>query len=295
MFIDFKSQYSIFNFAQFFYLLIFLGLALLLYDFNSLESSILTFCILFTFYLILTKFPIITINSDSVTLTSILGRKKYHWDEISKIELIAKRRSIISYGEEVTVLQLVNNKEIIIWLKYYKNSPELRTTLNNAYQAFKGTVDIHPTAPKSIFVPQEIRFKGNPYRVLSFYAAICLATIIFMVVKHYSFETIALTTFAFVLLILSIRISNILHYFIFSQDELIVKNYIWFWKEHKYKINEIKEMSLEYRYRELFYSLRVTTNSFQSKSYGAKNINTKMWEEFIGVCKQYNINVKKED
>ena len=68
-----------------------------------------------------------------------------------------------------------------------------------------------------------------------------------------------------------------LHYFVITDNFLIVKNHHFFWKTHVYRLSDIKKISFEQRGKSPNF-IRIVTNDFKMKTYQADSLRKKQWK-----------------
>ncbi|MFI5133100.1 MAG: hypothetical protein ACHQEB_02135, partial [Chitinophagales bacterium] len=79
-----------------------------------------------------------------------------------------------------------------------------------------------------------------------------------------------------------------LHYFLFSNKNLIVKKHFFFWINKSYNIEDITEVNFEEANKQAK-ALRITTKDFKSKKYQAGSLREKDWNELKEKLKSMDI------
>jgi hypothetical protein len=83
-----------------------------------------------------------------------------------------------------------------------------------------------------------------------------------------------------------------LHYFILTDNYLIVRNHNFFWKNDVYRLSDIKKISFEQQGRSPNF-MRIITNDFKMKVYLADSLNKKHWNDLKENLLAKGILVKK--
>ncbi len=68
-----------------------------------------------------------------------------------------------------------------------------------------------------------------------------------------------------------------LHYFVITENVLIIKNHNFFWKNEVYRLSDIKEISFEQRGKSPNF-IRIINNDFRMKVYRADTLGKKQWK-----------------
>lgn len=87
--------------------------------------------------------------------------------------------------------------------------------------------------------------------------------------------------------------SYFLHYFSISDNYLMIRNHVFFWKHRVYKIADVKEIVFESESR-WPNCLRVITKDYRSKLYPADTLSDKTWIEIKRVMKNQGVIVRNE-
>ena len=87
--------------------------------------------------------------------------------------------------------------------------------------------------------------------------------------------------------------SWMMHYFRVSQNFLVVRNHLAFWKNKAYRFKEIKEIVFETRDK-MPNCLRVITKDFRSKLYPAGTLRDKTWLLMKDKFESHGITVRNE-
>ena len=244
----------------------------------------------------------IQIDNHGIKFTSLFSSEFIRWNEVEKIELTGKSRNRSIFAE-TTNLDLKSGKGIDIIAAYHQNMPNLRMTLRQVHQflANKEPVQLKQITDtrtlesiKHLNFSEMNNYSGNHF--LSFNGIVIYGMIAFSI-----FVLLILDSPKYLGSIAAFSMSGIfygfvgyqLHYFYLDKNYLVVKNHVWPWVNHVYKIEDIKEVVFEIPFRKSI-SLRVITKGYQSKLYPAGSLNNKSWkalkEEFEGLM----VNIRNE-
>lgn len=80
------------------------------------------------------------------------------------------------------------------------------------------------------------------------------------------------------------------NYFLISYNYLRVKNYLWFWKQSTYRLNDIKEINIISAIRSST-SVKIILHENTSISYKAGSLREKDWINFINELERRGVKV----
>lgn len=243
----------------------------------------------------------IQLNNQGIKLSSLSSSEFIPWNEIKKIELIGKSRNRMIIAE-TTNLELKSGKEIDIIASYYQNMPSLRITLEQVHQFLTNNEPVElkqapiPHKPESVWhlnLSAMKKYSGNHF--LSFNGIIIFGWIAFSI---YFLLTLDSPRYLGSLLLVFFLSSGFfycflgyqLHYFYLDKNYLVVKNHVWPWVNHTYKIEDIKEVAFEIPYRRSS-SLRVITKEYQSKLYPGGSLRKNTWKKLMKDFNDLKVNV----
>ncbi|HKZ66405.1 MAG TPA: hypothetical protein VJ111_08630 [Chitinophagaceae bacterium] len=263
--------------------------------------------VVYTGYSIL-KVPKIIIDQNFIAFKSPFKADSISWGQIRSISLTGKRdRGFMLDSAEVSILHLNDGKEIIIWASFYKNICEIRTILEKVNTLIKenkpltGNINLaftnhylrpltNPLASSSQF----IKYAGNPHTsfngLLFYFLAAFIISIPFTSTKPFSPIAFVLLT---PILMMYLGLGHQLHYFLISEDTLVVKNHFWLWKKHIYNLEEIREIIFEKPGR-WTKSVRIITHDFREKLYPAGSLRSRNWKELKIKLGELNIVVRND-
>ena len=265
---------------------------------NGAGSILLLLAILvfiFPFYILriyIKNAPRIMLNKHTISF----GKEQYNLDDIKKIELIGKVpfRLIIDHYMEGVMIVFKNKEVKYIYDDMYANTWQIKSFLERT--VLKKEQDVIVKQEKlnisAIDYQSAIEFKGNQF--LSYRGAI-LWLPIFFITFHMLFQDKAPPNgglfFLFGAGIFWFLIYSWgMHYFGLTNDFLIVKNHNLLWRNHVYRLSDIKQVTFE-SFGEMPNSLRVTKNNYESTLYQAGTLNDKTWLELKKRLQKHKIKV----
>lgn len=137
-------------------------------------------------------------------------------------------------------------------------------------------------------------FKGNQFKSWSGIRLWVLQGFnlyFFLTIKHLSLPSILLLLFCS--LFWFFLISYHLHYFQVSDQHLLIRSHILFWRKKIYNISDIEELAFERR-GNLPNCLRVITKDFSNKLYPAGTLNNKAWLTLKSKLETFGITVRND-
>lgn len=244
----------------------------------------------------------ITIDSKGIKLSNIFDTEYIQWSEIKMIELIGKNKNTIS-SMDATNLILKNGRKIDIVASLYENMPTIRKTLEQVIERMdaKKPIELSPILEISKVDPIGFvnlsgmtKYSGN--HILSFNGLMIYglnAFTIFMVINspnHFGLLFLAwIVIFGFTYGFLGSQ----LHYFHLDNNYLVVKNHVWPWVNHTYKIDNIRQISIETPYRRST-SLMVITKDFKSNLYQGGSLRNSTWKDLLNNFQNLNVDIGNE-
>lgn len=144
---------------------------------------------------------------------------------------------------------------------------------------------------KVLIDPKSFSDNTTSFNGLLFYSfAAFIISIPFTSTKHFSPIAFVLLT---PILMMYLGLGHQLHYFLISENTLVVKNHFWFWKKHIYNLEEIREVVFEKPGR-WSKSVRIITHDFSEKLYPAGSLRSMNWKELKLKFGELNIAVRNE-
>lgn len=244
----------------------------------------------------------IQIDNQGIKFTSLLSSEFIRWNEVEKIELTGKSRNRSIFAE-TTNLDLKSGKGIDIIAAYYQNMPNLRMTLRQVHQFLANNEPVQlkqNTDTRTLESINHLNFgemnnySGNHF--LSFNGIVIYGMIAFSI-----FVLLILDSPKYFGSIAAFSMSGIfygfvgyqLHYFYLDKNYLVVKNHVWPWVNHVYKIEDIKEVVFEIPFRKSI-SLRVITKGYQSKLFPAGSLSNKTWKSLREELTGMKVHIRNE-
>lgn len=234
--------------------------------------------------------------------TIFFGKSDYYFlDDIQDISLIGSDSFLHILPRINTTIQFKNGKIKYIVDDFYTNIGEIKSclyqivVLKTTYIKFN-TEPISKSILKNILKSNNFqRYKGQKFFCLQGIAS-WLLPIIFV------FKTINLNNPSFHFILISfcliglffILFSRHLHYFILTNEYLVVKNHNFIWKEHFFKLSDIQEVKIEKAIKATI-CLRIITNDFKNKLYPAASLNIEHWLKIKKTLENNGISVKSEN
>ena len=247
----------------------------------------------------------IQITDQGILFKSLLKTERIDWSEIANIELTGKQIVIMS-PMEATKLTLKNGESRNIIAFYYENMASLRRALEQVKGCISGGLKVeirgrdraltslNPIGDINTFTMN--RYRGN--HLLSFNGILIYGSVLFILYLTMFTEspnsvqtniTMFVLFFAFFYGFFGFQ----LHHFFLSDEFIVVKNHVWWWRIHKYRISDIKEVVFETPHR-MSTSLRITTKDFKSSLYPAGSLNDSTWHSLMDEFLRLNIKVRNE-
>jgi hypothetical protein len=276
-------------------------------SFFAIVLFIVWLIFLYSIYEIL-KIPKIIFKPGSIVFKTLFSTRIISLNEISSINLTGKKNIASSLNpEEISTLNLSTGEKIFIRTECYKNSPEIRQTLEKIILSLeKGEkgFDIslarnaESHSEKLPYYEQEglwnLKFSGNPFFNLNAVLFFGFTTGLFLATKN----TIQLYPERLPILIIPIIVFYLglgfqLHYFILSDKCLTIKNHFWFWKRHIYPLQDVREIVFESPHK-TSNSMRIITNRFQSKLYPAGSLRRSHWKKLKELLTEKRITIRDE-
>ena len=267
--------------------------------------------IFYTVYYLLTSFPVVTIDSFGIKLTTAFNSKSYYWADIEEIELTGKQPHkflFISMPTEATTIKFEDGTVFNLWVDYYRNKSELRVILERANKILTMNTkkmtslkfEIEKTNYSTIRINdiEGDEFNGNHLLSINgifFYGWIVFWGI-FLFIKSDSITLVSISsifTFVMVLFFIPALLSFQMHYFIITREFLVVKNTVWFWMREIYLLEDIKEIVIETPHKRET-SLRIITTDYRDKLYSAGSLRNKTWKRLIEKFEIIKIKVRNE-
>ena len=244
----------------------------------------------YTIYRIL-KIPLIIISEDGILFKTFFSTRNTSWRDVETITLTDKKKSGWPEYEEASTLILKTGEKIFVQIAFYKNSPEIRRLLNTIKASLSENKPA--TIDPLLFLPVSttkhsistgegfVKYAGTPYihfLALLFYGLfIGLVVAVWPTVTRYP-ERIPILIIPVIAFYLGL--GYFLHYFLVSNNYIIIRNAFWLWKKHVYSMDEVEDIAFEvWGGKTKSNSLRITTKDFKTKLYPAAGLWKKDWKK----------------
>ncbi|TXE11245.1 hypothetical protein [Algoriphagus aquimarinus] len=244
----------------------------------------------------------IQIDSKGIKVSNLFNKEFISWSEIKMIELIGKSQ-IANSPLDATILKLKNGRKIDLIASRYENMPTIRKTLQQVIECIdaKKPIELNPILETSKVDPIGFvnlsgmtKYSGN--HILSFNGLVIYglnAFTIFMVINspnHFGLLFLVwIVIFGFTYGFLGSQ----LHYFHLDNNYLVVKNHVWPWVNDKYRVDNIKQVSIETPYKRST-SLMVITKDFKSNLYQGGSLRNSTWKDLLNNFQNLNVDIGNE-
>ena len=236
------------------------------------------FILLFMIYSYLKKTPTIVLNKSSIRFGN---ENEIPFSEIVNITYTGNQSVSLLLAGEGMRIEFTNKTIKAILDECYNDLWKLKLFL---YQTFTLKQEpkeaiIEPVSIEEYQDEPQTIFKGfvlfSVFGLLSiFFTFLCLIVLISELKRGENNALIFILLYGvFMFSILSYG----LHYFVITDNFLIVKNHHFFWKTHVYRLSDIKKISFEQRGKSPNF-IRIVTNDFKMKTYQADSLRKKQWK-----------------
>lgn len=261
-----------------------------------------TSALIYFIYFFIIINPKVVIDREGLCVSNLFESRVISWSDIEYILLSGKQKQkalIISTYQEAITIKPKSGKSIFIWVDNYRNTQQLRIVLERAKNllwAKKSIQNLDFDVPKrekynsnSIYNQVFKKFSGN---FLYSFTSIQLLLGFIPIIIVTSREGLIYITIA-LFLILYALLGVFTNYFKVSDDYLMVKNHLWFWRKHIYQLSDIQEVIFEEK-RKAPISLTIITKDFYQKLYFGAGIGGKTWYLLKSVLQKKVKNVRDE-
>jgi hypothetical protein len=238
--------------------------------------------------------PIITIDKHTI----VFGTQTFYLKNIKDVRLTGKmpfRYYFMTFPMEGTAITFNDGTEILLFDDMYSNSWEIKSFLE---QTVINKQEYKPKLIESVVrnVPyrDEDVFKGNQFTSLR---GISLWGVIgFFIIMLFSKGNPPIALFVFLGVFSTfwfILSSWMMHYFVVTNDFLIIKNHNFLWMTKIYPLSEVKEIVYETQEKQPN-SMRVITKDFKNKLYRAGTLRDSTWLDMKKELERNKIKVRNE-
>jgi len=222
------------------------------------------------------KIPKIEMNHEKIIFKTLFSNKQYSLKDIKKVMFTGKMP--MKYCpfdvDEGMLLEFNTNEKIFVYDDFYGNLWKIKNKL------YRITNKSLPSKEK--YFKSNTIIKGSLFTILGLSSLFSTIFFIFIILKiDYSNISIGLLISLISFLIIPVSIGNLLYYFEFNHDKLIVKNHLFFWFKKEYETKSIKEVTIEHFYRIIPDGLRIISNNFETKVYRLGTYKEIHWNELL--------------
>lgn len=245
---------------------------------------------LFIYLLYIANFKRVFIFNDRIVIKSVYRKKVIDASEIKNIDLFAHDTNylITPFDTIITRIKLTNEKKIDFVDLIYKNTDELKRTLREYFRdkiVYLGGETKRQHQLSSVIGFE--KYKGTLFTNL--YAITILGLFIFVFFEFIKKSTLTLFIVDFTFLTLFyLFFGNRLHYFLLTNDSIVIKNHVEPWIYKKYMFDEIAAINFEHFWK-VATALRITTKDFKTKSFIASSLRKKHWRKLKSRFKECQI------
>jgi hypothetical protein len=240
--------------------------------------------------------PRVSFDNDFITIKYIFKTNKYTWSSITQVLLSSNEYYSVLFilGQflESTVINFDDGSKLILCADMYSNMSEMIGFIS---EKVSDKIKDHKSEVNNTqvqLIGKKV-YAGSPYT--SFNTLLILGMFVFAVVKlsnNAKPTPLLFLPIGFVLL-LFVAFGTQMNYFIIDDGKLIIRNHYFFWKKKIYDLKEIRETVIESPYKRSN-SLRIITNDFKSKSYGAGSLRNKNWQELFEDLSRIGITIRSD-
>ena len=267
-------------------------------DLNEIRTFIGLIFILISvgmFLIVLNYFSTIKIDQISVSVVSIFKTIKYPIKEFENIK-ISEIVEYYGFYVDRTTIEMKNKDKLNLYSFKYSNFSELRKFLAILKGENFNRIKIDENKSENKTDIKEYQFNDThivSFSGITFYVfTICLFVGFFRSYKTYNISPIICLELLITLLFILFIFTKNLNYFIITNEDLIIKNSIQFWKKDLFKLKNIQSIEI-YEYNgQPGKSIVIKTYDYKVKEYVSENLWSKTWIDFKRIVGNNNIIVK---
>jgi hypothetical protein len=258
-------------------------------------GGLMIFMAFYTVYRYFKNAPIISADHNKISF----GSSNYYWADVGKIELTGKQpfRYVFEFPMEGVKFTMKDGQEKYLFDDMYANAWQVKLFIQEVILN-KSKVFELPAAGinKSEFDYDVFEtYIGNQFtslRGISFWPLfVILVYALFFGAKTDQYSGLVIVVpFALFWFLFNAWLMN---YFRVSENFIVVKNHLAFWKNNGYRLSDIKEVAFETRDK-MPNCLRIITKDFRSKLYPAGTLRDKTWLEMKDKLESRGITVRNE-
>ncbi len=255
---------------------------------------------IFSLYKYFRNAPIVKADQYQVTFNDTDACR---WEDLEKVELTGKQpfRYLFSYQMEGMILQFRNGKVKYLFDDFYANLGEMKSFIQQVIVNKQATFayNEHAADVQAPVSETFAAYKGNQFtslRGIMLWSLYAIIAVMFILRPGY-LEHINVPKFVFFFSLFCIGWyyvnSLLMNYFLLSEHYLAIRNHNLFWKKKLYRLEDIKEVTVETQGK-MPNSLRVITKDFKSSVFPAGTLNDKRWLALKDSLKSKGIEVRND-
>lgn len=245
--------------------------------------------------IVLNYFSTIKIDQISISIVSIFKTIKYPIKEFENIKISEIVEYYGFYVDRATI-EMKNKDKLSLYSFKYSNFSELRKFLAVLKGENFNSIKIDENKSENKTDIKEYQFNDThivSFSGITFYAfTICLFVGFFRSYETFNISPIICLELLITLLFILFIFTKNLNYFIITNEDLIIKNSIQFWKKDLFKLKNIQSIEI-YEYNgQPGKSIVIKTYDYKVKEYVSENLWSKTWIDFKRIVGNNNIIVK---
>lgn len=261
-------------------------------DYLSLPFSLLTlFMAFFTLVRYISRTPSIAVEGDMIRF----GKKRYLLIDIEHVYIIGKVRFpyIIDHRVLGGTLVFKNGDKHTFYQELYSNGWKLKYFLDQVIVKKQSYTEPAPANRYAHeLIEPGVEFKGSPFTSgRSLFTWFIFLILLDCLLKDPG-NAALLFWLSFLFALFAINVATV-YFFEVTDEFFIVRNHIFFWKKHVYKLDEIDQVIFESTGKAPN-GLRVTTKDYRTKLYWASTLNRKTWLAMKQLLDEKGVLVKNE-
>jgi len=221
--------------------------------------------------------------------------------EIVKMELIGRESIwflIFTSMTSAIIIEVIDGKIYILPDCFYRQIHLLKMDLQNFYSGVNDKPSRSITKNKRLLdsdKPFTERFSGNFLLSVNgvLISGISLACLYMLANNNKKNQQLIYFFIAMFFSLFYFVFGRQSHYFYLSEDTLIIKNHLFFWKQKTIPLIDIKKIVIETPHQQST-GIRVIMNDFRSTLYSGGSLRGKTWQQLIERLKKVGIKVENE-
>ncbi|MFT3825634.1 MAG: hypothetical protein QM731_17070 [Chitinophagaceae bacterium] len=202
------------------------------------------------------------------------------------------------------IIELKNGEQLTFADYWYRNNAVMKQSLQYYLQpttSSAGTAMATTDHPLPLDLTGMPKFAGNHFLSIngiilygiSFFWVFAAVGIFRHPAPANGHPILAGSVFLLIWAIFVIALGSQLHYFLLSENYLVVKNHLFIWKKRIFPLADIREVIIETPYRRST-TLVIITKDFSQKKYAAGSLRNKTWKALRERLQAYRIPVTNE-